>query len=394
MKVLLDEMFSNSSTYENMNQSYDDLFKLHYEYVTSMKLTTSCDKIPYTYWIPKFHKPVLSHRFIVSYGSCTIKPLANKLSLALGVIIKQIESFGNMLYKCTGVRHYWIVNNSLPIVDYIKNVNQRKAGRNIVTYDFTTLYTMLEHSDILESIYNVIDLAFKKSKYKFIAVYNKSAGWSAKPRSSTFAFDIDTLKSSIKFLLDNSYFSIGNLCFRQIIGIPIGVDCAPALANLTLFRYEYDYISRLVKSDYRRALKSNGCFRLMDDISSINGDGVFNIDRDIIYPTSLKLKKENEGEISADILDLSISLNGGLFSYKLFDKRDHFKFDIVNYPDLNGNISSNCGYGVVKSELNRYAKLSSNFSDFAHRRHVLIQKLLGKGYEQSKLAAITRSVRF
>ena len=119
---------------------------------------------------------------------------------------------------------------------------------------------------------------------------------------------------------------MGSLCFKQIIGIPIGVDCAPSVANLTLFKYEYDYISKLVKSDYRRALKFNGCFRLMDDISSINGDNVFHNDKSSIYPVSLDLRKENEGEVVANILDLSIKLTDNLFSYKLYDKRDNFKF--------------------------------------------------------------------
>ena len=133
----------------------------------------------------------------------------------------------------------------------------------------------------------------------------------------------------------------------------------------------------------------------MDDISSMNGDGVFNVDRDIIYPASLQLKKENQGEIAADILDLSIKLNqNNLFSYKLFDKRDHFKFDIVNYPDLSGNISANCGYGVVKSELKRYAKLSSHFSDFIERKRLLMEKLGKKHYAANRLASISRSVRF
>ena len=308
--------------------------------------------------------------------------------------MKQIESFGNMLFKCTGVRHYWIVNNSLPIVDYINSVNQRKAGRNIVTYDFTTLYTMLEHSDILDCMNFVIDLAFKKSKFDYIAVYNKSASWSSNPRSTTFRYDSGTLKSSIKFILENSYFSIGNINFRQTIGIPIGVDCAPALANGSLFKYEYEYISKLVKSNYRRALKSNGCFRLMDDISSINGDNVFDTDRHLIYPASLELKKENKGDAYADILDLSIELKNHSFSYKLFDKRDNFKFNIVNYPDMSGNISSNCGYGVVKSELKRYAKLSSHFSDFNSRKHILMEKLASKHYDADRLARVGRSVSF
>ena len=132
----------------------------------------------------------------------------------------------------------------------------------------------------------------------------------------------------------------------------------------------------------------------MDDISSINGDGVFDIDRDIIYPASLKLKKENQGDISADILDLSINLQDNLFGYKLFDKRDHFKFDIVNYPDLSGNISASCGYGVVKSELKRYSTLSSNFSDYIQRMRLLIEKHKKKHYDADRLTSISRSVRF
>ena len=50
----------------------------------------------------------------------------------------------------------------------------------------------------------------------------------------------------------------------------------------------------------------------------------------------LELTKENEGNCSADILDLTVNLDYNLnqFIYKLFDKRDKFKFGIVKYPDL------------------------------------------------------------
>ena len=381
-------------TYSKLDATPDSLSNVHQEYLKSLNLVPSCDKIPYSYWTPKFHKPSLSHRFIVSYAKCAIKPLARALSLALKVILKQIKSFGDMLFNCTGVKHYWIVDNSMPIVDFLKTVNQRNAGRNIETYDFTTLYTKLDHNEILESINYVIDLAFKKSKYKYVSVYAKSASWSNSPRSSTLKFDVDSLKNSIKFLIENSYFSVGSLNFKQTIGIPIGVDCAPPLANLILFRYEYQFISKLVKSDYRRARKFNGCFRLMDDISSVNGDNTFHEDKGCIYPASLVLNKENNGSVYADILDLSIKLDKGIFHYKLYDKKDHFKFDVVNYPDLFGNISTVCGYGVVKSELNRYARLSSNFNDYITRKNLLSQKLILKNYKAERIERIFNTVNF
>ena len=83
-----------------------------------------------------------------------------------------------------------------------------------------------------------------------------------------------------------------------------------------------------------------------------------------------------------------------MFSYKLYDKRDNFKFEIANYPDLSGNISADCGYGVVKSELKRYAKLSSNFSDFKARKDVLFQKLSDKHYSTDRIESIYRSISY
>ena len=45
----------------------------------------------------------------------------------------------------------------------------------------------------------------------------------------------DTLISMISWLIDNTYVKIGDKVFRQVIGIPMGTDCAPFLANLFLF---------------------------------------------------------------------------------------------------------------------------------------------------------------
>ena len=82
------------------------------------------------------------------------------------------------------------------------------------------------------------------------------------------------------------------------------------------------------------------------------------------------------------------------FSYKLFDKRDKFKFGIVNYPDLRGNIAKACGYGVVKFEFKRYSRLSSKFSDFVNRKKVLVEKVLSKGYGLDKVNQLYNSVKF
>ena len=61
----------------------------------------------------------------------------------------------------------------------------------------------------------------------------------------------------IDTLVDSAYFKFGKTIYRQKIGIPMGIDPAPQMANLYLFSYEFDFMERLAKEDYRSARKFN-----------------------------------------------------------------------------------------------------------------------------------------
>ena len=120
------------------------------------------------------------------------------------------------LFKVTGINRNWIVNNNVLIIECFDN---NSNFRNIETYDFTTLYTSLLHDEIKVALSSVMKLAFKHSKCSYIAIYNKSSSFV----KSTWFFDENSLIESLNCLLDNCYFTIGNLVFRQIIGVPMGV---------------------------------------------------------------------------------------------------------------------------------------------------------------------------
>ena len=55
----------------------------------------------------------------------------------------------------------------------------------------------------------------------------------------------------------------------------MGVDPGPFIANLTLWYYENKYLDKLYKVDYYSAKRLNHTFRLIDDITTINSDGIF-----------------------------------------------------------------------------------------------------------------------
>ena len=70
---------------------------------------------------------------------------------------------------------------------------------------------------------------------------------------------------------------------------------------------------------------------------------------------------------------------------KLYDKRDGFSFQIVNFPFLCGNIPSAPAYGVYISQLIRYARACRKYTDFVYRAKLLTDKLLKQGYAVNRL---------
>ena len=71
---------------------------------------------------------------------------------------------------------------------------------------------------------------------------------------------------------------------------------------------------------------------------------------------------------------------------KLYDKRDAFGFHIVNFLFMSSNIPSAPANGVCASQLVRYARCSSNYSDFLIRHRALVKRLLSQGYKVNRLS--------
>ena len=63
-----------------------------------------------------------------------------------------------------------------------------------------------------------------------------------------------------------------------------------------------------------------------------------------IYPYELQLNKANVSDTEASFLELHLSISDG-FKTKIFDKRDGFDCDIVNFPFLDGDVPRSTAYG-------------------------------------------------
>ena len=106
---------------------------------------------------------------------------------------------------------------------------------------------------------------------------------------------------------------------------------------------------------------------------------------DRIYPTELQLNRANSSDTEAPFLDLNLCISNVKVSTRIYDKRDEFDFDIVNFPFLDGDVPWRSSYWVYISQLIRFARPSSNFNDFNYRNKALTAKLLRQGYRYFKL---------
>ena len=188
----------------------------------------------------------------------------------------------------------------------------------------------------------------------------------------------------MEYLIDNIYIKVGNKVFRQQVGIPMGTDCAPLLANLFLFYYEYKYMKNLVKDNLQAAMKFNGTMRYIDDLLTLNNSGFASKIPDI-YPPELDLKKTTESPSTVSYLVILITINNGQYVTAVYDKRDSFNFSIVNFPYLSSNIPSKPAYGVYISQLVRIGRICDNFEQFNDRHYKLTSKLIKQGFWYTRL---------
>ena len=128
----------------------------------------------------------------------------------------------------------------------------------------------------------------------------------------------------------------------------------------------------------------NSTSRYLDDLLDIDNN-FFDSMVNRIYPSELQLNKANVSDAEASFLELNLSISDGFVKTKIYDKRDDFDFDIVNFPFLDGDVLRSASYGVYISQLFRFARVSSHVDDFNTRNKVLTAKLLRQGYRYHKL---------
>ena len=201
----------------------------------------------------------------------------------------------------------WILKNSTNLLSSLGHLGVHKAT-SIQTFDFSTVYTSILHDLLKSRMNNIINNDFKHkngaTRYTHIKVGRNKSHFTSDPLNGDNKYTANDICKMIEFLVDNIYIRFGGQLFRQMVGIPMGTNCAPLLADLFLYSYESGFLDELMgEGEGGLARGFNLSYHCIDDLISFNNKG-FKEFVSGIYPWELAVSGAAGSASVASCLDL------------------------------------------------------------------------------------------
>jgi hypothetical protein len=364
-------------------------------------------KLPNIHARTKMHKSPIGHRIVAGSPAAPLTPV----SLALNEVFKGImphikEIWDKTALKIPGIttahlsnRTGFIIDNTPRAAEFVASHRRPRAQRrnklHLSTYDFCTMYTCLPHEDLISRLNELLTQVWRDNKVTddadHTALFLKHDGthfWQDVHCTDLpmfrKRFSLTQCTDMLTTLVRNTYVKFAGEVFHQVVGIPMGTNCAGFLANLYCFSYELEHLTRLVEAkDFHRATDVvTKIVRYIDDLLTIDfkdfQEHIYLPNG--IYPRErLELQKTGEG-FDVDYMDLYIKQNRkqGLYTM-IYDKRLDEKFEkiqVIRYPHRLSALSDHSKYGIVNSQMFRASQLCTLPVDFCYNVALVMHRMI------------------
>ena len=132
---------------------------------------------------------------------------------------------------------------------------------------------------------NLIERTFQREGCLYIACNDKNAFFTSDAVRNYNLLSCQKVCEALSFLLDNIYIRFGSKLYTQIIGIPMGSNCAPLVADLFSFCYERDFMLSLSEDNQSDVIVDfSSTSRYLDDLLNIDNN-FFDSMVNRIYPS-------------------------------------------------------------------------------------------------------------
>ena len=197
---------------------------------TLTKINVKIDKceLPTFYWLPKLHNNPFKSRFISNSSHCSTTILSKHITSALTAVKDHVIKYSKTVSSNSNVNYFWSIKNLSEVIEKLRLRNFQ--GSQVSSFDFSTLYTSLPHGLIKAKVLSLVNWCFNRESKTYLCTLDKAT------RSMTrINVELALSCEAFTFLMENIYVQFECMVHQQIVGIPLGTNCAPLIADLFYF---------------------------------------------------------------------------------------------------------------------------------------------------------------
>ncbi len=258
--------------------------------------------------------------------------------------------------------------------DFIRKLEQVQIPNNalIITLDYCSMYTNVPHDEALSALRYTLN---NNTQHQYVKGVK---------RPST-----DSLCHLAQIILENNTFVFNGQNWKQSLGVAMGVKVSPELCDLTIFRMEKEFLKQCTTDMFLWK-------RYRDDVFAIWTGSIDAAHQFLNYANSLHKTLKFEYCISPDganFLDTTI-FKGTRFALEgLLDFKPYTKpTETFQYLHRTSAHPPSVFTGLIKGELIRFVRTSTNKCDYLARADLFKSKLLLRGYSSYEFEAAFSSV--
>ena len=196
------------------------------------------------------HNNPYKEHFIAGLRHCTTKTISRTLTQILTLIRDDLCKYCDKIYETSNTNQMFILRNSKTFLDTLQDLQHVKHSA-LKTFEFTTRYTTIQHKQLKIKLHDLINNVFVtkagKRRYRYITANYHTSYLTNTDNNKGQLYTEIIICSMLDILIDNIYVRFGDRIFRQTVGIPMGINCAPLVADLFLYSYESSFIQEFIK---------------------------------------------------------------------------------------------------------------------------------------------------
>ena len=224
---------------------------------TLTKINVKIDKceLPTFYWLPKLHKRPYKSRFISNSIHCSTTILSTHITSALTAVKDHVMKYSETAFSNSNVNYFWSIKSPSDAMEKCDCVTFR-----VLKYLLSTFLRYTRHCHMILSKQKCYlwSTGVSTENQNLTSVLHSRQDFSNKKYDSYRCWSCAELCEAFTFLMENIYVQFDGMVYQQIVGIPMGTNCALLIADLFLTRLHFSaeelllYPRRPRRRPYRR----------------------------------------------------------------------------------------------------------------------------------------------